>query len=409
MKGLNCQEREDTVDERWNTRWSRRGKIAANMNRPSRTASEDLISFVYGDPDPDSLPLEEMARGADVLAENNRRDALSYANPVGPDGLSLALANKLKEDYGLDVTPEQILLSLGAASGLGLVVDMLVDPGDVVLADAPAWMGATGMFRLAGAEVVGVEVDEGGVNPDRVLEAIERLGEEGKAPKFLYTIPTFQNPSGAELTLERREKLAEIANDHGLLILEDDAYIDLRFSGENKPTIFGIAEPGTVLLFGTLSKTIAAGMRLGWCAGPADVIAVISRGRTDSLRNTYTAALAEWFITTGQHRDHISELRRIYSTKCSHMLAALEREMPEGATWTSPNGGFFIWLKLPVGVDSLDLQPVAQQNLVDYIPGTSFYSDGSGRDALRLSFSAVTEEQIDTGIARLANVIKGAM
>jgi 2-aminoadipate transaminase len=350
-----------------------------------------------------------MARGADVLAENNRRDALSYANPVGPDGLSLALATKLKEDYGLAVTPEQILLSLGAASGLGLVVDMLVDPGDIVLADAPAWMGATGMFRLAGAEVVGVEVDAEGVNPERVVEAIERLSAAGKAPKFLYTIPTFQNPSGVELTLARREKLAEIANDKGLLILEDDAYIDLRFSGEQQPTIFGIAEPGTVLLFGTLSKTIAAGMRLGWCAGPADVIAVLARGRTDSLRNTYTAALAEWFITTGQHREHIAQLREIYSTKCGHMLAALEREMPEGASWTSPNGGFFIWVTLPAGVDALDLQPVAQQNLVDYIPGTSFYSDGSGRNSLRLSFSAVTEEQIDIGIARLAQVIKGAM
>jgi 2-aminoadipate transaminase len=403
------EEREDKVDERWNNRWSRRGKIAAGMSRPSRTAAEGMISFVYGDPDPDSLPLEEMARGADVLAENNRRDALSYANPVGPDGLSLALAKKLETDYDLKVSPEQILLSLGAASGLGLVVDMLVDPGDVVLADAPAWMGATGMFRLAGADVVGVEVDDQGVNPDRIVEAIERLGAEDRAPKFLYTIPTFQNPSGVELTMERREKLAEIANDHDLLILEDDAYIDLRFSGEKKPTIFGLAEPGTVLLFGTLSKTIAAGMRLGWCAGPADVIGVMSRGRTDSLRNTYTAALAEWFITTGQHRDHINELQRIYAAKCEHMLAALEREMPEGVSWASPNGGFFIWVTLPEGVDSLELQPVAQQNLVDYIPGTSFYSDGSGRNALRLSFSAVNEEQIDTGIARLANVIREAM
>ena len=397
------------MDERWNNRWSRRGKIAAGMSRPSRTAAEGMVSFVYGDPDPDSLPLEEMARGADVLAENNRRDALSYANPVGPDGLSLALAKKLKEDYDLDVTAEQILLSLGAASGLGLVVDMLVDPGDVVLADAPAWMGATGMFRLAGADVVGVEVDDQGVNPDRIVEAIEKLSEEDRAPKFLYTIPTFQNPSGVELSLERREKLAKIADDHGLLILEDDAYIDLRFSGDKKPTIFGLAEPGTVLLFGTLSKTIAAGMRLGWCAGPADIIAVMSRGRTDSLRNTYTAALAEWFIMTGQHRDHIVNLRETYSEKCSHMVAALEREMPEGASWTSPNGGFFIWVTLPEGVDSLDMHPVAQQNLVDYIPGTSFYSDGSGRDALRLSYSAVTEEQIDTGIARLANVIREAM
>jgi len=397
------------MDERWNNRWSRRGQIAANMSRPSRTPREGMISFVYGDPDPESLPLEQMARAADILAEHKRTDALGYANPVGPDGLSQALANKLNTDYGLNVTADQILLSLGAASGLGLVVDMLVDPGDVVLADAPAWMGATGMFRLAGADVVGVEVDQDGVNPDKVLEAIEKLDREGRKPKFLYTIPTFQNPAGVELSLERREKLAQIASEKGLLILEDDAYIDLRFAGEPKPTIFGMAEPGTVLLFGTLSKTIAAGMRLGWCAGPADVIAVISRGRTDSLRNTYTAALAEWFITTGQHREHIEELRRIYAEKCAHMLAALEREMPEGTKWTTPNGGFFIWVTLPEGVDSVEIHPKAQENLVDYIPGTSFYSDGSGRNALRLSYSAVTTEQIDEGIARLAKVVKEAM
>ena len=150
-------------------------------------------------------------------------------------------------------------------------------------------------------------------------------------------------------------------------------------------------------------------MRLGWAAGPANIIAVLSRGRTDSLRNTYTAALAEWFISTGQHREHIDQLRDIYSKKCAHMLAALEREMPDGTRWTSPNGGFFLWVTLPDGVDAVELQPIAQQNLVDYIPGTSFFSDGSGRNALRLSYSAVSEEEIDTGVARLAHVIREAM
>lgn len=368
-----------------------------------------MISFVYGDPDAASLPLEEMAEAAEYLVEHNRRDTLAYANPVGDDGLGAALAKKLKSDYDLDVTADQVLLSAGAASGLGLVVDMLVDPGDVVLADAPAWMGATGMFKLAGADVVGVEVDEDGIDPAKVEAALDRLETEGRRAKFLYTIPTFQNPTGVELTLERRKELARIADERDLLILEDDAYIDLRFAGEPKPTIFGLAKPGSVLLFGTLSKTIAAGMRLGWCAGPADVISIISRGRTDSLRNTYTSALAEWYLTTGKLGEHIKELRAIYADKCRHMLAALEREMPEGTTWTEPNGGFFIWLTLPEGVDSVDLHPIAQQNMVDYIPGTSFYSGGAGRNALRLSFSAVSPQEIDEGLARLARVIREAM
>jgi 2-aminoadipate transaminase len=390
----------------WNDRWSRRGKIAAGMTRPSRTAPKAMISFVYGDPDADSLPLEDMAEAAEVLAENNRRDALAYANPIGPDGLAVALAAKLKRDYDVEVAPEQILLSAGASHGLGLVVDMLIDPGDVVLADAPAWMGATGMFRLAGAEVVGVDVDEGGADPAKVVTALDKLDAEGRKPKFFYTIPTFQNPAGVELSVERRRELARIADERGLLILEDDAYIDLRFEGEPKPTLYSLARTGSVLLFGTLSKTIAAGLRLGWCAGPADVIGVLSRGRTDSLRNTYTAALAEWYITSGRHAEHIRALQEIYRTKCRHMLAALEREMPDGTTWTRPKGGFFLWVTLPDGVDAVDIVGQARENLVDYIPGTSFYSDGRGRQSLRLSFSAVSPEEIDEGIRRLARTVK---
>lgn len=393
----------------WTERWSRRGQIAAGMSRPARTASPEMISFVYGDPDADSLPLEDMAEAAEYLSEHNRRDTLAYANPVGSEGLAVALADKLKRDYDISVTPEQILLSSGAASGLGLVVDMLVDPGDVVLADAPAWMGATGMFRLAGAEVVGVEVDSEGVNPAKVDEALDRLASEGRSPKFLYTIPTFQNPAGVDLSIERRHALARIADERGLLILEDDAYIDLRFEGEQKPTIFSLARPGSVLLFGTLSKTIAAGLRLGWCAGPEDVIGILSRGRTDSLRNTYTSALAEWYITSGRHAEHIKRLRAIYQDKCAHMLAALQREMPEGTTWTQPKGGFFLWVTLPEGVDAVDIVDDCRANLVDYIPGPAFYSDGSGRRSLRLSFSAVSPEQIDVGIARLAAVVKANM
>lgn len=397
------------MDSRWDSRWSRRGQIAVKMSRPARNAPAEMISFVYGDPDAGSLPLEDMADAAAYLAEQNRRDTLAYANPVGPDGLAVALTEKLKRDYDVDVDPEQVLLSTGAAAGLGLVVDMLVDPGDVVLADAPAWMGATGMFRLAGAEVIGVAIDEDGIDPAGVEAALDKLAAEGKSAKFLYTIPTFQNPTGVELSVERRHALAKLADERGLLILEDDAYIDLRFEGEKKPTMFSLSKNDSVLLFGTLSKTIAAGLRLGWCAGPADVIAVLSRGRTDSLRNTYTSALAEWFIQTGKHAEHISQLRDIYRGKCEQMLAALEREMPSGTAWTTPKGGFFIWVTLPEGVDAVDMIAAARENLIDYIPGPSFYSDGSGRNSLRLSFSNVSADEINTGISRLAATVKAAM
>ncbi len=396
------------MDARWNDRWSRRGKLAANMTKPPRSAPEGMISFVYGDPDADSLPLEEMVEAAEYLAEHNRRETLSYAGPIGA-GLNAALAEKLKTDYQLDVEPNQILISTGASAGIGLVVDMLVDPGDIVLADAPAWMGATGIFELAGADVIGVDIDDEGIDPAKVEAILDELEANDKQAKFLYTIPTFQNPTGVELSDARRTELARIADERGLLILEDDAYIDLRFRGEPKPTIFGQAKPGSVLLFGTLSKTIAAGMRLGWCAGPADVMAAMSRGRSDTLLNTYTAALAEWYVSTGKLSEHIKQLRATYQGKCERMLQALEREMPEGASWTTPNGGFFVWLTLPDGVDAVEMKAAANERLVDYIPGPAFYSDGQGRNSLRLSFSAVSHEEIDAGIKRLSDVIREQM
>src|SRR5690606_7354742 len=277
------------------------------------------------------------------------------------------------------------------------------------LADAPAWMGATNMFRLAGAEVIGVPLDDDGIDPARVEAVLDDLARQGRKPKFLYTIPTFQNPEGVELSLERRHALAKLADERDLLIVEDDAYVDLRFSGEPKPTLFSLSQRGNVLFSGTLSKTIAAGLRLGYLVGPADVMATMARGAVDTLRNTYTAALADWYLRSGKLEAHIIELRQIYREKCERMLAALEREMPEGTSWTRPNGGFFIWLTLPEGVDAVELLPAAREAGVDYIPGTAFYSDGSGRGNLRLSYSGVTLEQIDEGIARLAKVTRAAL
>ena len=395
--------------ERWSGRWSRRGKLAASASGASRTPPPGMISFVFGDPDAPSLPLEDMAEAAEALAEHNRRDALGYQNAIRGDELNEALAAKLARDQGIQATPDQILVTSGASNGLSLLCDMLIDPGDVVLTDAPAWMGATNMFRLAGAESIGVPLDDHGIDPARVEAALDALEADGRSPKFLYTIPTFQNPAGVELSLERRHALARIADERGLLIVEDDAYNDLRFSGQQQPTIYSLSQTHNVLFFGTLSKTIAAGLRLGYMVGPADVIATMARGRVDSLRNSYSAALADQFLRSGKLEQHIGELRAVYRDKSRHMLAALEREMPAGSAWTRPNGGFFIWVTLPEGVDATTILPDCRAAGVDYIPGPAFYSDGSGRRNMRLSFSAVTSDEIDQGIARLAQVVRGAM
>ncbi len=395
--------------EQWSDRWSRRGRMAASVTRPSRTPVEGLVSFNYGDPDADSLPLNEMVEAAEYLAENRRVDALGYQDPVRGDELNEALAEKLRRDQEIDATASEILVTTGAAGGLSLLCDMLIDPGDVVLADGPAWMGATNMFRLSGAETINVELDDDGLDPALVRTKLDELESQGTRPKFLYTIPTFQNPAGVETSLERRKGLAQLADERGLLMVEDDAYFDLRFSGEKKPTIYSLSRGGNVLFFGTLSKTIAAGLRLGYMVGPEDVVQTFVRGRVDSLRNSYSAALADWYLRSGKLQTHMEELREIYAKKCHHMLAALEREMPEGCSWTKPNGGFFCWVTLPEGCNAAEMLPQCVEAGVQYIPGTGFYSDGRGERNLRLSFSALNEDQIDTGIARLAAQTRAAM
>ncbi len=396
------------MDNRWAERWSRRGKLAAGRSAPSRTPNPDMISFVYGDPDVDSLPLNEMVSAAEYLAEHKRADALGYADPIRGDELNEALSEKLARDQGIQAKPNEILVTSGGSGGLSLLSDMLLDPGDVIMIDAPAWMGATGMFRLSGATMVGVPVDDDGIDPTKVAETFDRLVSEGRRPKFLYTIPTFQNPAGVELSLERRKELAKVADERDLLVVEDDAYNDLRFSGEKKPTIYSLVKPGNGFFFGTLSKTIAAGLRLGYMVGPADVVATMARGRVDSLRNSYSAALADWFLRTGKLEEHIQELREVYSEKCSHMLSALDREMPEGVAWTRPHGGFFLWVTLPEGLEAADILPDCRAAGVDYIPGPAFYGDGGGERSLRLSYSAVSIPQIDEGIKRLAGVVRTA-
>jgi 2-aminoadipate transaminase len=395
-------------DIQWSERWSRRGKLAAERATAPRTPNPKMISFVFGDPDAGSLPLNEMAEAAESLAEHKRVDALGYQDPIRGDELNEALSIKLARDQGIKVKPEQILVTSGGSGGLSLLSDMLIDPGDTILIDAPAWMGATGMFRLSGAEMVGVPLDDEGIDPAKVAETYDRLVDEGRTPKFLYTIPTFQNPAGVELTAERRQALAKVADERNLLIVEDDAYNDLRFRGEKKPTLFSLVRPGNAFFFGTLSKTIAAGLRLGYMVGPADIVATMARGAVDSLRNSYSAALADWFLRSGKLEEHIGELRSIYSAKSAHMLAALEREMPAGTKWTRPNGGFFLWMTLPDSLTAPGILAEARAAGVDFIPGPAFYGDGGGQQSLRLSYSAVNLDEIDEGIKRLAGVISAA-
>jgi 2-aminoadipate transaminase len=288
------------------------------------------------------------------------------------------------------------------------VLDLLVDPGDTVIVESPTWMGFLFMVNNLKAKAVGVSVDEQGTNVDELEATLKRLKAEGVTPKLIYVIPNFQNPTGVSTTLERRKRIVELAREYGTIVLEDDAYFDLRYAGETIPPIQTLDDSGTVWYTGTFSKIVGAGMRLGWLVAPADVITQLAVLKTDGSSNVFGShVIAEWMP---EHLDdHIATLKELYSRRRDIMLESLKQHMPEGVTWTVPDGGFFLWVTLPEGLDATTMRPQVQELGVDYLPGATCAEPGVANNQLRLCYSFVTDDQIDTGIKIIADVVAGEL
>ncbi|HYH11869.1 MAG TPA: PLP-dependent aminotransferase family protein, partial [Thermomicrobiales bacterium] len=290
----------------------------------------------------------------------------------------------------------------------GLAVETLVDWGDTVLTEVPTWSGAVRTFQNAGATAIGIPVDTEGTDVVALEAELARLKVDGVTPKFIYTIPNFQNPTGVSTTLERRKRIVELAHEYGTFVFEDDAYADLRYSGEMLPPIFTLDTKGTTLYFGTLSKTLGAGMRLGWALAHPSLISRMAVLKVDGSTNVFgTYVAAEWIP---QHLDsHIEELRTIYQRRRDIMLEELDEHFPSGATWSRPDGGFFIWVTLPEGVDTTTMAAQARERGVEYLPGGSCFVDGAGKNMLRLSFSFARDQEIREGIRILGEIIDGEL
>jgi 2-aminoadipate transaminase len=303
---------------------------------------------------------------------------------------------------------DEILIAAGSSQAIQLIVQLLVDPGDTIIAESPSFLGFFDDIRNSGATIRGVEVDEDGIQVDLLEEALIELREKGVRPRLLYLLPNYQNPTGVRTTLERRKRIVELAEEFDTLIVEDDAYFDLRYEGEVIPPIYTLDPNGRTFYLGTLSKTLAAGFRIGWVVGPAAIIRNLAALKTDGGTNIFGSFIAASWLPEHFER-HVAELRDIYRRRRDLTLKALERYMPDGVDWSQPTGGFFIWVKLPDGIDTSPMLAQAREMGIEYLPGAACFFDHTGANQMRLSFSFARDEVIEDGIKRLADLVKSEM
>lgn len=378
---------------------------------PILDSSNDVvnrISFVFGFPDGDSLPAAEVAEStARVMAEDGRW-ALQYGRNAGHLGLIDVLLAKLKRDQGIEAGPDNLIVTAGGSQALALILDAFVNWGDTIISEMPTWLGAVQAFNNVGAKVVSVPVDDEGIDPETLERELRRLRAEGTTPKFIYVISNFQNPSGISTTLDRRRQLVALAQEFGTLILEDDAYFDLRYTGENIPSIYSLDDSGSTMYMGTLSKTMGAGMRLGWLVAAPAIIHRLATLKVDGGTNVFGAHVAADWLPR-RLPEHVGKLREIYQRRRDRMLAALDAHMPEGTSWSRPDGGFFIWVTLPETIDTTRMRAQARERGVDYLPGATCFSDDSGHNQMRLAYSFASEDEIDAGIRIIGEIAKGEL
>jgi 2-aminoadipate transaminase len=361
----------------------------------------DLISFAGGFPDPRTFPRERASALLAEFAAAGETRAFQYAPTRGLAGALDALAGRLEATQGRRPSDEELVITSGAIEALELVGKTFLDQGDVAVVEAPTYLGAIMAFRGFQADIRTVPMDDAGLEVDE----LERQLSGGLRPKLLYTIPDHQNPAGVSMSSERRERLVELAQRHGFLIVEDVAYRELGFDDGAPPTLWSLA-PGVVVQAGTTSKTFFPGVRHGWAVGPADVSAqlVNAKQNTDQCAGALGQRLFEEYVRRGWIDQQLAESRALYRQKAERMLAALERSMPDDVRWTTPRGGFFTWLTLP-GRDATNLAKRAVDEGVGIVPGVPFFPDGRGTDNVRLSFSMVDEARIDDGVERLAALL----
>jgi 2-aminoadipate transaminase len=370
------------------------------------TARPEVISLAGGLPDTSTFPPDSFAAQMTRIAQESAAQALQYGPTEGFERTRECIRQVMAAE-GMDPDPEDVIVTTGGQQAIDLVAKTLVDPGDPVICEAPTYPGAVPVFCSYQADTLQVAVDDQGMRVDELEALLDRLAAEGRRPKFIYSVPSFQNPAGVTLSAERRRRLVGLAREREILVVEDNPYGLLRYEGEPIEPLYKLDGGDYVLYLGTLSKILSPGIRLGWLCAPPPVMekVVLGKQAADLCTSTLTQYFVGEYFAEGRWREYIDDLIEIYRERRDAMLEALERHFPSQAAWTRPGGGLFVWATLPDYIDTTDLLAKALREQVAFVPGAAAYSDGRGASSMRLNFSGSEPDQIREGVRRIGRVI----
>jgi DNA-binding transcriptional MocR family regulator len=360
----------------------------------------EVVSLAGGMPFVEALPSDDVLEVVRQVLDEHGSSALQYGGGQGHPGLRDQLARLM----AIESDPEDIVVTTGAQQALDLIGKIFIDPGDLIAVEAPAYVGALTAFGAYEPRYVQLEIDDDGMLVEQLEEALVR----GERPKFVYTCPNFGNPSGMTLSYERREHLTALCRETGIPIIEDNPYGLQRFEGESLPALRTL-DPDNVIYLGTVSKVFSPGVRVGWALAEQSVVQrlVLAKEAADLCGSSFTMLVTERYLADEDRwRSNLASLVETYRSRCGAMLEAIDEGFPDGAMWTRPEGGFYVWVTLPDWVDTRAMLAAAVERRVAYVPGTAFYPDGRGGNQMRLAFCYPSEDRIREGIARLAGLLE---
>jgi len=374
------------------------------------TQRPDMISFAGGLPSPDSFPIEDIKRVTAEVLEQEGKSALQYGTTEGDIKLRTLLAERHRKD-GLNLAPENIIITTGSQQALDLCGKIFINRGDVVLCGLPSYLGGLNAFSNYGAVLKGIQLDDHGMRPDLLEKTITALKKEGKNIKFIYIIPDFQNPTGVTLPRARRLEIIRIAERHDLLIVEDSPYRDVRFAGTPEPMMSSLDTRGRVMTLNTFSKILAPGFRLAWVTGHREIIdkMVTAKQAADLCTPPFVQKITARYIEQGLLDINLKKTIELYRHRRDFMLKCFREQMPEGVKWTEPDGGLFLFVTLPASMDAARLLEKAIRKNVAFVCGSVFYCNNEGHNTMRINFSFANENETSEGVRRLAEVIREEM
>ncbi|NLC72678.1 MAG: PLP-dependent aminotransferase family protein [Ruminococcaceae bacterium] len=392
-------------------------KISKRMSKPdfqgefikailSAAADPNIISFAGGLPNPVSFPIEKMERAAKAVLEENGVMALQYNGAQGYLPLREYISKRYKEKMGLDISPQEIIITNGSQQALDMFAAVMVDPGDEIIVEKPTYLAALQSFHLYDPTVLSINLNEDGIDCDELAKAVSEHN-----PKYIYLIPNFQNPTGLTYSADVRKKVAEILKGKDIIVLEDNPYSELRFAGTHQPSLATYLGEQCALL-GTFSKIVSPGMRIGWVATtnkPLLEKLLAHKTTMDLHTNIFGQMVMERFLAENDLDKHIEETIELYKNKAEYMIACMEKYLPAGVTYTKPEGGMFIWATMPEGIAAVDVQNATIKKGVSVCAGDPFYESDRGVRTMRINYSNSSDEAIERGIKVLGEVIKEFM